>query len=358
MIMWHRTWVVSHRSALGRGPNRPALPAAQAEAATPVTPKQNVALVVNPIKSGAEDFIVQLITLCRSNNFSPPKVYETTVENPGAKQAMTAIAEGADVVIAAGGDGTVRSVATAMVHTGVPMAIIPLGTGNLLARNLDFPISSMDKLINIAVFGNNTPIDVGWVQITPEGEKETSGANPSKWDPQLFTVIIGVGFDAALVQDTEDKLKRRIGWLAYFMAAAQNLYYDLVKATVTIDEFAPSVIEARTIMVGNCGKLPGGVTLLPNAKLDDGMLDLAAVDTKAGLTGWAGLFGTVVLQGAGIHSDNYPKTGEIQFAQAEHVRVEMDRPAHAQIDGDPIGMAEILDAWVDKGALLVRTPPA
>jgi len=353
MIMWHRMWVVSHRATL-----RPALAVPVPVPHSQPLAGQQIAVIINPSKSGATAFMEQFRTACFEANLPAPKFYETTIEDTGTGQALTALAEGADLIIAAGGDGTVRSVAKSMVHTGVPMAIMPLGTGNLLARNLDFPVNSLDKLIAIAISGHLARIDVGWVQITQEGEDEPSDAHPSTWDPHLFTVITGVGFDAALVQDTEDKLKRRIGWLAYFMAAARNLYYGRVRGSVTIDEFAPSIIEARSIMIGNCGRLPGGVTLLPNAKLDDGRLDLAAVDTKAGITGWVGLFGTVMLQGAGIHTANYPKTGEIHFAQAEHVRVQLARAAHAQVDGDSIGMASILDAWVDRGALLIRVPAA
>ena len=157
-----------------------------------------------------------------------------------------------------------------------------------------------------------------------------------------------------MVADTEDRLKRRIGWVAYFMAAAHNIAYRRLKALVTIDQYPQSLVEARTIMVGNCGRLPGAITLLPNAKLDDGKIDIAAVDTHAGITGWAALLGTVVMQGAGISSTNYPKIGEIHFAQGERVHIDLARPAHAQVDGDSLGAVDVMEAWADKGALLIR----
>jgi len=403
MVMWHRTWVLRHR-AVNVAPHPPAVPEIEAEPEPEPEPEngQRIAVIINPIKAGADTFTNQLVVECAAEKLPKPKFYETTVKSPGTKQAAEAIANGADVVIVAGGDGTVRAAAAGMVHSGVPMAIIPLGTGNLLARNLDLPIASLERLIQVAIHGTARPIDVGWVQVTkstalvveesddiaeksdlpspitqademadptvmiPElSSPETSGivaaavtkevieAKPSP--PELFTVIAGVGFDAAMVADTEDRLKRKVGWMAYFMAAAHNIANRRVKALVTIDDYPRSLVEARTIMVGNCGRLPGAITLLPNAQLDDGKIDIAAVDTRAGLTGWAALFGTVVLQGAGISSTNYPKIGEIHFAQGERVHIDLARPAHAQVDGDALGPIEVMEAWVDRDALLVRT---
>ena len=108
-------------------------------------------------------------------------------------------------------------------------------------------------------------------------------------------------------------------------------------------------------MVGNCGKLPGGITLLPDAVLDDGILDIAAIDTRGGVVGWAQLFGDVVMQGFGVRNDLPAKIGRIDHARAKRVRVRVEGGEQAQVDGDLLGRAVELEAWVEPGGLVVRT---
>ena len=107
-------------------------------------------------------------------------------------------------------------------------------------------------------------------------------------------------------------------------------------------------------MVGNCGKLPGGITLLPDAVLDDGILDIAAIDTRGGIVGWAQLFGEVVMQGFGVSNDLPAKIGRIDHARARRVRVRVDEGEQVQVDGDVLGKAVEIESWVDPGALVVR----
>jgi len=317
---------------------------------------QKIGVVINPSKSGAPALIDQITAACTSSGLPLPKFYETTVEETGTNQAKQALADGADLVVAIGGDGTVRAVATGMVHTGVPMAVIPLGTGNLLARNLDLPIGALDKLIAIAISGRIRRIDVGWAEVTAADEEHPDGAKPHEWDPQLFTVIAGLGFDAAMIGDTDQTMKDKFGWMAYFVAAAKHLNHGRVTAHIQLDERDPVTLDARTVMIANCGRIPGGITLVPDAAVDDGILDVAAVDTMGGLAGWAGLLGEVLLQGAGLRESPHPRIGRIDIAQAQHARIIVDEPAFAQMDGDAIGLVRRLDVWADRGALLVRTP--
>jgi diacylglycerol kinase family enzyme len=317
---------------------------------------QRVAVVINPSKTGAAVLREQITVACTTSGLPAPRFYETTIEETGTAQTRQALADGADLVIAAGGDGTVRAVATGMVHTGVPMALLPIGTGNLLARNLGLPIGALDKLIAIALSGNLRHIDVGWAQATLAGSAPPTGGDATAWNPQLFLVTIGVGFDAAMIAHTDEQWKKHLGWLAYFYGASKTLWLERIDAQIYLDEREPVNLEARTIMVGNCGRIPGGLTLLPMAEIDDGLVDVAAVDTVGGLAGWAGLLGEVILQGAGLREAPHPKIGRIDVAQAQHSRIVLGSPAEAQIDGDPIGKVHTIDAWADKHALIVRTP--
>ncbi len=318
---------------------------------------EQIAVVVNPSKAEAAALVETVKRVCEQAALPAPLFYETTVEQPGTAQARRALADGADVVVAAGGDGTVRAVASGMVGSNVPMAILPVGTGNLLARNLDVPIGNVEEAMSVVIGGRARHIDVGWARVAQpdvglDGEPRADSAIPG--DTQLFLVIAGLGFDAAMVADADADLKRRIGWFAYFLAGFRHLHGRRLHVRVALDHGKPVEARLRTIMVGNCGRLPGGVTLLPDAVIDDGELDVAAIDTRGGLAGWAQLLGEVVMQGAGVHHETRYKIGRIDHARAKHVTIHVDGGEHAQVDGDPMGRVVELETWVDPGALLVR----
>ena len=348
VLIWVRTRRLTKYWSLG---NRAAARVPETASLT----GQNIGVVINPSKTGAEALQQQITKACAASGLPLPKFYETTIEETGANQAKQALDDGADLVVAVGGDGTVRAVATGMVHTGVPMAIIPLGTGNLLARNLELPVGALDKLIAIAISGRLRRIDVGWAEITAHDEAHPSGEKPAEWDPQLFTVIAGLGFDAAMIGDTDQTMKDKFGWMAYFVAASKHLNHGRIHAQIQLDERDPIEMDARTVMIANCGRIPGGITLVPDAAIDDGILDVAAVDTMGGWAGWAGLLGEVLLQGAGLRESPHPRIGRIDIARAEHARIIVNEPVVAQLDGDTVGLVRRLDIWNDRGALLVRT---
>lgn len=322
---------------------------------------QQVAFIVNPVKDVGGRLVETAREKCAAADLPEPLIRFTTVADPGAQQARDALEAGADVVVAAGGDGTVRSVAAGLVGSGVPMAIIPMGTGNLFARNLELPVNALDEAVEIALTGRDRVVDVGWARVTA-AEVSEYGDSEDDWaqvgSQELFLVISGLGFDAAMVADTDDTLKRRMGWLAYFVAGMKHLNGPRLKADITIDDKIPVTAVLRTVMVGNCGLLPGNLTLLPDAKIDDGLLDVVAIDTRIGLAGWMQLFGEVVMQGA-VEKPAEPKNdrwkmGQIDVAQGQRVQIRVEEGRQAQVDGDPMGRVLGLDVWVDPGALVVR----
>ena len=136
----------------------------RATAAPPQAPvtRRRVAFVANPTKPGAADLRERVTLACAARDLDEPLWYETTAADPGVGQARRAVADGAQVVVAAGGDGTVRAVAEGVTGTGVAMALLPLGTGNLLARNLDLPLGDVEAQLRIALGGQDRAIDVGW----------------------------------------------------------------------------------------------------------------------------------------------------------------------------------------------------
>ncbi|MFI2104141.1 diacylglycerol/lipid kinase family protein [Isoptericola sp. NPDC019693] len=314
-----------------------------------------LAVVINPSKEGAADVRAIVERVCAEAALPAPLFYETTVDDPGTGQARQALADGADVVVAAGGDGTVRAVAEVLAGSGRPMGLIPVGTGNLLARNLDLPLTSVTDAVAVVLGGTDRAIDVGRARVTefaPDAEPLVDG-DPHR--AHLFLVIAGLGFDAAMVADADDQLKARVGWVAYFLAGARHLHGRRMRATIRLDDGEPVEARLRSIMVGNCGRLPGGITLLPDAVIDDGELDVAAVDTRGGLAGWAQLLGEVVAQGMGVRNDLPGKIGRIDHTRARRATIRVDEGEQAQVDGDPLGNAVELETWVEPGALVVRT---
>jgi diacylglycerol kinase (ATP) len=260
--------------------------------------------------------------------WEPPLWLETSVEDPGAGMARQAVDEGCDVVFVAGGDGTVMAVATALAGTGVPLAILPTGTGNLLARNLDLPFTDEEACLRIGLTGRTRPIDVGAV----EGRK--------------FVVMAGLGFDAAMMRDAPEGLKKRVGWPAYVVSATKHLRGRGIRVTLTLDDGEPLHRRVRTVVVGNVGRLQGNFPLLPDAVPDDGVLDVVVIATRNVLD-WARV-GTRVLRRADVPDRR------IERFTAKHVLIEASHSQPRQLDGDVIEDGRRLDIQVEAGALLVK----
>lgn len=304
---------------------------------------------------------------------------ETTVEDPGTGMARQAIEAGADLIIAAGGDGTVRSVAAGMTHTGVRLGIIPIGTGNVMARNLGIPLDYPKKAMKVACGTTHRRVDLGWLKVEEftEDFDETIG-NAGK--EHSFLVVAGLGFDGATMAQTDPKLKKSLGWIAYVVAALGELGGN--RANTRIELHDPQPLEAalpqgaddseplevgvlesetidimtRSVLFANVGKLPF-ISLAPDAHAGDGMLDVVAVDTQVGIVGWADLATKIIGQGLGLHATNTAlSTGQIASRQARAVTVTVDEPQIVQVDGDALGRARTVHARVDAGALIIAVP--
>ena len=201
-----------------------------------------------------------------------PSFLETTLDDRGLGRARSAVAAGARMVVAAGGDGTVRACAQALAGTQVPLAIVPLGTANLAARALGIPPGTRGALA--AAFGGHERR----IDLATAGPGDAAG-------PLTFAAMAGIGLDAQVVAATPRLLKRRAGWLAYAVAGAAHLHGPGVWFTVRLDDGEPLARRARCVVVGNAGLLPGGFALLPRARLDDGVLDVGIL-APAGAGGW------------------------------------------------------------------------
>jgi len=292
--------------------------------------------------------------------WEPSRWYETRVDSAGRAHALQAIEEGADVVAAAGGDGTVREVAEGMRGTGIPMAIIPSGTGNLLARNLELPIQSDEAAVRIAMTGTARAIDLGMIAV------RRPGAPPDERpDEHAFTIIAGIGLDANMIRNTRPELKRRIGWMAYFHGMARAVSEARpIRILYSIDGAPRRAASVYTAMIANCGMLPGRIQLMPEASLDDGVLDIAAVRPR-GWFGWVRVWRTVVIENGVLRrspflrriADLRSRTVEdVIYRRGRDVQLSVVHPQPVQCDGDDLGEAIAVHAWVEPHALLVKLP--
>jgi len=289
-----------------------------------------VAFVVNGslVRGGGH-----LVALCRKEakrHGWDAELLVTEKAEAGVTAACGAALDGADLVVAVGGDGTVRGCAEGLAGTGVPLGIVPHGTANLLARTLRLP--GRPRAALAAALGGGGADRVIDLAVA---------------DGEPFTAMAGMGLDAAVVAGT--KLKHQFGWLAYAVSGAMHLALPPAQVLISLDGAAPVEREARSVVVGNSGLLPGGFSLLPDARLDDGVLDV-------GLLAPHGPFGWPRLATRVLTSSSYQDRMLERF-QARKVEVSTPALLPREVDGELIPPGHTLTVTVRPGALTVRVPP-
>jgi YegS/Rv2252/BmrU family lipid kinase len=290
---------------------------------------KRAAIILNPATADVSALREAVEETMPAAGWSKPMWLETTPEDPGAGMAETAVAAGVQLVVICGGDGTIMACLGALADTDVPIALLPLGTGNLLARNLGVPIDLADALA-VAVNGEDRRIDLGRVGDQP------------------FSVMAGIGFDAAMMADASEGLKQLAGWPAYVVSALRHLRDPVMQVQLRIDDNPPLRRTARTVLVGNVGRLQGGLELLPDAVADDGMLDVVVVAPRT-LRDWIRLVWRVFRRDRTQHP-------HLERFRGRRVLVEADRTVPRQIDGEVIDNGRNLDARIEPGALVIRVP--
>ncbi|GIJ29438.1 hypothetical protein Vqi01_46000 [Micromonospora qiuiae] len=287
------------------------------------------AVVVNPVKVADLDGLRHTVrdTLAAAG-WPDPLWFETTVEDPGHGQAEQAVAAGVDVVFACGGDGTVMACVSALVGTEVALAVLPQGTGNLLAANLGLS-NELAAGLAVAVERGRRLLDVGEV------------------DGRHFAVMAGMGFDAQMLAATSETTKRRIGWPAYVVGALRHLRDRPMRVWIRLDDQQPLRRRARSVLVANVGRLQGGVVLLTEAEPDDGYLDVAVLTPRT-LRHWLSLAWAVVRR-----RDRVPR---MEVYRARRVEITSNRAQPRELDGDLIEPGRVLRVRIRRRALWLCVP--
>lgn len=290
---------------------------------------KRAAIIYNPSKVTDFDlFRTRLEYELRHRGWKPPLWLETEEDDPGHQMAKDALARGVNLVIVAGGDGTVRVVCSELVGSGVPVALVPAGTGNLLARNLGVPLDEQGAF-DIAFDGAPSPVDV--VRFTVDSGTEH------------FVVMSGMGADAEVMASTNSDLKKVVGSAAYFLAAAQKVGTTPFDLTITLDDQEPVQRSAMFALVGNVGTLQAGIQIFPDASPTDGLLDLL-IASPNGVSDWAKV-ATGIVGGAEVEP--------LEYAQGKRVVVESATPVPYQLDGDAEGETKRLEAEAVPAGLTV-----
>lgn len=315
------------------------------------------AIVYNPIKVDIDRVRIAVQDAAARAGDIELLWLETRVDDEGQGQTRHALEAGATLVIAAGGDGTVRAVAEALRGQDAELALIPSGTGNLLARNLGVTHTSLDEACSIAFSGDTRAIDIGLARVT---------AADGDLREHAFLVMAGLGIDAAMIANTRPVLKRRLGWLAYVDAGFRALpRAKKVRVGYALDGGEGNTAHVSTILVANCGNLPGNIELIPDALIDDGLLDIAVLQPKT-IFGWLMIWRRVtwenrVLRKSAlgqriIRMTERPSRTELTYLRGATVRLTVEDAEPFELDGDEFGKIRAVDLSVDQRALMVKVP--
>ena len=291
--------------------------------------ERRCAVIFNPVKvsDGFRDATSARLAAAR---WTDPIWLSTTEDDPGRSMAASAVEQQVDLVVAAGGDGTVRIVADGLANTGIPMGIVPSGTANLLARNLGIPMAEADA-IDVVLSGRTRRIDL--IKLTIDGG-----------EPEHFAVMAGMGIDAMTMISQAD-LKTR--------SARQPMSWPRPGpwAAAGADHGRHHRTHRRRAMicvVGNVGGLPGNITLIPGAEPDDGLLDVYVASPHR-FTHWVRVFTRLITR----RSNGQDRVDQWR---GRRVEVRLDEPDSYQLDGDAVGQLRRLVAEVQPEALSVRVP--
>ncbi len=287
-----------------------------------------LAVVANPTKldPGSKESVLEALA---NAGLPAPQWLETTEEDPGRGMVARAVSSGADLLLVLGGDGTVRACAAGLAGTEVPMALLPAGTGNLLARNLGIP-DSLEEAVQLVVAGRRRRIDL--VEL----------------DGEPFAVMGGCGFDALMFQNTPEAVKARVGWAAYVMAGVRSIRDAKPRPVDIVVDGRASHHRAVGVVVANVGELTGGVQLLPNAAADDGRVDVAVL-TPPRLRDWVGLGTRLLIRRS-------PKARQMHTDTGTAVTVRWQQPMATEADGDVMEPRSIAEFRVRAASVTVCVP--
>jgi diacylglycerol kinase (ATP) len=264
--------------------------------------------------------------------FPDPPWFVVPKSKKAPKRVRRLVDEGIERLLVWGGDGTVRRCIDTLVaeNVKVELAILPAGTANLLAKALHLPLD-LRRALDVALYGLPRPIDVGVI------------------NDEAFAVMAGTGFDALMIRDA-DEAKDRLGKLSYIRAGARNLRNSSTEVKVRIDGRDWFEGRAACVLVGNVGRVLGGIEVFPEARLDDGVFDVGVLTAHC-RTDWLRVGARAVFG----RIDSSPL---VEMTQAAQVTIRLDRKMPWELDGGDRPRAKKFDVSILPGRqpICVATP--
>ena len=318
------------------------------------TRQRHAAVVYHPVKTPLDRFRPVVAECEAQHGWAQTRWYETGSNDLGRTAVEDALASAPAVVMVAGGDGTVRAVAEAMQGTAIPIALVPLGTGNLLARDVGAPLDDITACVAAAFSNEERSVDVGLAELEDESGSRRRHA---------FMVMAGIGLDAEMAESTSTIAKKHLGWFAYVPPIARSVIANkLFRLDYRIDGGRARSTRAHTVIVGNCGTLTGNMLLIPAAIIDDGLLDVVMM-RPTGRFGWARIGTRLTLQGLARRSpfsrkllQQTPDLHSLAYVQGRRFEARFDAPHLMELDGDSFGHVIRVRVSIRPAALLVRVP--
>jgi len=313
---------------------------------------QVAAVIYNPIKVDIDELKAAVAAEPGSEGWDVQWL-PTSEDDPGQGPARSAKDAGATLVVAVGGDGTVRAVAEVLRATGIPLALLPSGTGNLLARNLKLTLDDTANSLATAFTGGTRDIDVAGIEIRRED---------GSVDKHAFLVMAGAGLDAKIMSNTDPELKKKVGWLAYARALVAVLRdKSVLRLQYKLDAHRNRSERAQAIVIGNCGSLPANIMLLPDAVVDDGLLDVIVLKPES-FRGWLAVVFKIFWENGVVKRTKLGKrmtdlnTDSVDMRQGKSLTVRLSTPEEVELDGDPFGVTVGFRVVVEPGALVIKVP--
>lgn len=246
-------------------------------------------------------------------------------------QVRRALAEGAELIFAWGGDGMVQHCVDVLAGSETSLAVVPAGTANLFATYLAIP-KTIEDAVAIGLHGTRTRLDVG------------------RFDGERFAVMAGVGFDAVMIRRADGGLKNRIGGAAYVWAGSQGLRAKPFRAKIKVDGVDWYQGKASCILIGNVSELLEGIQVFQDAHPDDGLLEVGVVNAD-GVLQWGRTLARAAFGTAG-------SSPFVQETKARSVKVALDRKVLHELDGGDRGKVKAFKVRVEPRAVTVCVPNA
>ena len=272
----------------------------------------------------------ELRRVLEAEGMDDPLWFEVSKSRKAPPRVREALDQGADLVYAWGGDGMVQRCVDVLAGSDVALAVLPAGTANLFAGNLNIP-TDLEEAVLVGLRGERRRLDVG------------------SFDGEKFAVMAGVGFDASMIRGAgSGGLKDRLGRAAYVMSASASLREKPFRARVKCDGVTWYKGKASCILLGNLGKLFGGVQVFEDSRPDDGKLDVGVV-TAEGLMEWSRVL-------ARLASGTPRKSALTHTTQARSVSVSLNRKVRYELDGGDRTKVKKFKAKAKVGAITVCVP--